>query len=338
MADASRPPRAYRPNSEVDDARSDDIDGQAFHHVPVMVGEVVDLLGSVPAGVILDATVGGAGHSHSILASWDHLTTVGIDRDPAALAAAGRRLQGFKERAVLSRARFDQLGDVLDRLGVDRLAGFLFDLGVSSPQLDWADRGFSYRNDGPLDMRMDPDGPRTAADFVNSATHGEIARALKSYGDERFAGRIATAILKNRPFSSTTTLAETVVDAIPAAARRTGGHPAKRTFQALRIEINDELTVLGPALDAALDRLLPGGRGLVLTYHSGEDRIVKGVFRARTHQEVPPGLPVNPEPTGFVLLRPQAAKPGNAELQANPRSKSARLRGVERTSIETRAA
>lgn len=309
-----------------------------FSHDPVMIGEIVADFASVPAGAVLDATIGGAGHAHAILGTWDHLTVVGIDRDPAALVAARERLHEFGPRAVMARARFDQLGSVLDDLGIDRLSGFLFDLGVSSPQLDWSERGFSFRNDGPLDMRMDPDGPRTAADFVNSASAVEIAKVLSRNADERFASRIAKAIVANRPFRTTAPFAETVVNAIPAAARRTGGHPAKRTFQALRIEINEELSILGPALDAALDRLLPGGRGLVLTYHSGEDRIVKSVFRARTESDVPPGLPISPEPTPFVALRPLARRPSDTETNRNRRAASARLRGVERRNPEGHAA
>ena len=295
-----------------------------------MCDEIVADFAQVPAGAVLDATIGGAGHSHAILGAWGHLTIIGIDRDPAALEAASQRLADHGDRSQLARARFDQLGTVLDDLGVVGLAGFLFDLGVSSPQLDWADRGFSFRNDGPLDMRMDTDAPRSAADLVNEAPQSEIARVLRSNADERFAGRIAAAIVAQRPIHSTAALAEVVVNAIPAAARRKGGHPAKRTFQALRIEINDELTILAPALDEALDRLLPGGRGLVLTYHSGEDKIVKQAFRSRTEEIAPPGIPVDPPPADFVALRPLVRRASSAELEQNPRAASARLRGVER--------
>lgn len=297
-----------------------------------MVEDVVDILGQSPAGVVLDATLGGAGHAVAVLDAWDHLEIVGIDRDPEALAIADERLAPYGDRARTARARFDQLDTVLDDLGVDELAGFLFDLGVSSPQLDWSDRGFSFRNEGPLDMRMDPDGPRSAADFVNEAAEKDIADVLQRNGDERFARRIAKAIVTARPIHTTTELSDVVVAAIPAAARRTGGHPAKRTFQAIRIEINEELSMLGPALDAAIDRLAPGGQGLVLTYHSGEDKIVKRAFRSRTEVDTPPGLPVAPEPTEHIALRPLARKASEAEVARNRRASSARLRGIRRRS------
>ncbi len=295
-----------------------------------MLHEIVALFAGAPEGVLLDCTLGGAGHSVAVLEACPQLSVIGIDRDPDALSAAGARLQVFGSRASTARARFDQLDEVLDERAVETIAGFLFDLGVSSPQLDRADRGFSFRHDGPLDMRMDPDAPRTAADFVNSASHGEIASALKHNADERFAGRIASAIVDKRPFETTTELASVVVDAIPAAARRTGGHPAKRTFQALRIEVNDELDMLTPALEAAIDRLAPGGLGLVLTYHSGEDRIVKRVFRDRSTSDAPVGLPITPAETDFTALRPLAQRPTDAEQETNPRARSARLRGLTR--------
>ncbi len=310
-----------------------------FRHQPVMVVEIVELASDLPAGVFLDATLGGAGHADAVLTSSAQLTVLGIDHDPMALDAARRRLAPFGDRALVRQARFDSLASVCENEGIESLSGFLFDLGVSSPQLDRAERGFSFRNDGPLDMRMDPDGPTTAADIVNTYAHGDLARVLKVYADERFAGRIASAILARRPFTTTTELAAVVVDAIPAAARRTGGHPAKRTFQALRIEVNQELAILRPALEAALDLLAPGGRGLVLTYHSGEDRIVKDVFRRRSTVDIPPGLPVpaTDEPE-FAVLRPLARRPGDDELQSNPRAASARLRSIERTARHDRAA
>lgn len=312
------------------DSSRADTDHRAFEHDPVMLAEIVESLGDAPAGVVLDATLGGAGHASAVLRAWDHLSIVGVDRDPQALAVASERLREFGDRAKPVRARFDHLDAVLDDLGVDELAGFLFDLGVSSPQLDWDDRGFSFRHDGPLDMRMDPDGPRSAADFVNDAPEQEIASALRRNADERFAGRIASAIVAARPIATTTELAEVVVNAIPAAARRKGGHPAKRTFQAIRIEINEELTMLAPAIEAAIRRLAPGGRGLVLTYHSGEDKIVKRVIRDRTEVDGPRDLPVAPEPTDFTALRPLARKASTEEVARNRRASSARLRGIER--------
>ncbi len=303
---------------------------QPFNHRPVMVDEVVSLVAAGPPGDVLDATVGGGGHAEAILQARSDLGIVGLDRDPRALLAAGSRLAPFGDRVRLRRARFDQLAAVLADLGVEDLAGFVFDLGVSSPQLDWPERGFSFRHDGPLDMRMDPDGPRTAADVVNTYPVRELASVLRRYGDERFAPRIAAAIVAARPLHTTARLAEVVVSAIPAAARRTGGHPAKRTFQALRIEVNDELEVLAPALEAALDRLSVGGRGVVLTYHSGEDRIVKDVFRRRSARSGPARLPVEgPEPD-YAVLRPLGRRPQAEEVAANRRAASARLRSIER--------
>ncbi len=329
MADLPRR-HADVPESSSSDHESDSAADRSFDHRPVMLSEIVQAMGAAPSGTVLDATLGGAGHASALLDAWDHLDVVGLDRDPQALAAADERLAPYGSRARAVRARFDQLDTVLDDLEVDELAGFLFDLGVSSPQLDWDDRGFSFRNDGPLDMRMDPDGPRTAADFVNEASEREIASALRRNADERFSSRIAKAIVAARPIETTTQLAEVVVNAIPAAARRRGGHPAKRTFQALRIEINEELTMLLPALDAAIDRLAPGGRGLVLTYHSGEDRIVKRAFRARTEVSAPPGLPVAPTPADYAMIRPLARTASAVETEANRRAASARLRGIER--------
>lgn len=312
--------------------RPDPVD-RAFEHEPVMLAEIVESFSHAPAGVVLDATLGGAGHAVAVLDSWPHLDLVGLDRDPEALAVASERLSPYATRARAVRARFDHLDTVLDELGIDELAGFLFDLGVSSPQLDWDDRGFSFRHDGPLDMRMDPDGPRSAADFVNEASENEISSALRRNADERFAGRIARAIVAARPIVTTTELADVVVGAIPAAARRKGGHPAKRTFQAIRIEINEELTMLAPAVEAAIDRLAPGGRGLVLTYHSGEDKIIKRIIRDRTEIDGPRDLPVAPEPSDFVAVRPLARKATDGEVARNRRASSARLRGIDRRPV-----
>ncbi len=304
---------------------------QEFRHEPVMLHEVTALLASIPAGTFVDATVGGGGHSEQILQQYSHLEVLGIDRDPMALAAATTRLARFGSRFRAHRARFDRLPQVLEAEGIDLASGFLFDLGVSSPQLDLAGRGFSFRQDGPLDMRMDTDAALTAADLVNESDERTLAGMLRRNADERFARRIAAAIVAARPFDSTVALAEVVVSAIPAPARRTGGHPAKRTFQALRIAVNDELDVLVPAIEAALDALAPGGRCLVLTYHSGEDRLVKDVFRRRSTVNIPPGLPVpaTDEPE-FTVLRPLARRPEAAEQERNRRAASARLRGIER--------
>jgi 16S rRNA (cytosine1402-N4)-methyltransferase len=304
-----------------------------FEHRPVMVTEVVDALAPVPAGVLVDATLGGGGHAAALLEAHPQLVLVGLDRDEVALAAAAETLAPFAGRTTLRRARFDQLTTILQELGHADVSAVLFDLGVSSPQLDVADRGFSYRHEGPLDMRQDRRQRRTAADVVNGYPTDELARVLRTYGDERFATRIARAIVAARPLQTTTELAEVVRDAIPAPARRTGGHPAKRTFQAVRIEVNDELSILADSLDQAIDFLAPGGRCAVLAYHSGEDRIVKDRFRhhATGGVEPVPGLPLPPDIEPAVrLVRGVPKTPRAAELAANPRAESARLRVAEK--------
>ncbi|MFW3170685.1 16S rRNA (cytosine(1402)-N(4))-methyltransferase RsmH [Geodermatophilus sp. CPCC 206100] len=309
-------------------------------HVPVLLERVTELLGPAcaPAGAVLvDATLGLAGHALALLHAHPDLRLVGLDRDPEARAEAARRIAaaGCADRATLVPAVFDELPDVLDRLGIAEVQAVLFDLGVSSLQLDRPDRGFSYAADAPLDMRMDPAAPRTAADVVNSYPAAQLARVLRSYGEERFADRIARAIERERasePFTRTGRLAELVRSAIPAATRRTGGHPAKRTFQALRIEVNDELGVLERALPAAIDALAVGGRLAVITFHSLEDRIVKQTLAAGATDRTPPELPVPlPElgPTLRLLTRGGEA-PSDAEVAANPRAASARVRAAER--------
>lgn len=306
-----------------------------FEHRPVMVDEIVAAFATVPAGVVVDATLGGAGHAAALLEAHAHLTLVGLDRDTVALEAATERLARFANRATTRHARFDSLPTVLEDLGHDHVSAVLFDLGVSSPQLDVADRGFSYRQDGPLDMRMDRSQRRTAGDVVNGYPEADLAHVIRTYGDERFATRIARAIVAARPLRSTAQLTEVVRDAIPAPARRTGGHPATRTYQALRIEVNDELTILADSIDQAIDFLAPGGRCAVLAYHSGEDRIVKDRFRHASTGgiTVPPGLPL---PDGVVpsvrLVRGVPKRPSAAEVQANPRAASARLRVAEKVS------
>lgn len=307
-----------------------------FAHTSVLLTEVVDLLAPVGPGTVVDATLGGAGHAAALLDARSDVSVLGLDRDLDALDAARRRLQRHGSRARTVHARFDQLADVVRREvpAEEPVVGVLFDLGVSSPQFDRADRGFSYRHDGPLDMRMDREGGGpTAADLLNTLPHGELARILRTYGEERFAGRIAGRILDARPLDSTLQLAEIVREAIPAATRRTGGHPAKRTFQALRIAVNDELEVLKRGLDAALEVVAPGGRVLVISFHSGEDRIVKQRFRlAETGGcTCPPRLPcVCGARTDFELLTRGGITASRDELDTNPRSASARLRAVER--------
>ncbi len=304
-----------------------------FVHHPVMAAEITAAFAEVPAGVLVDATLGGGGHSELLLASRPECSLIGLDRDPAALAAASARLAPFGDRVTLRHTRFDHLAAVMQALDVSSASGVLFDLGVSSPQFDLPGRGFSYRAAGPLDMRMDPDDQWSAADIVNGWTAPEIARILREHADERFAGRIAAAIVAARPIEDTVILAEVVRSAIPAAARRTGGHPAKRTFQAIRIEVNRELEVLPDALDQAIDVLAPGGRVAVLSYHSGEDRIVKAAFRhaATGGCTCPPGLPCVCGAVRTVrIVRPEHRSASAAERAVNRRAESARLRIVER--------
>ncbi len=307
-----------------------------FVHRPVMVDEVVDLLASVPAGWLVDCTVGGGGHARALLEASDH-PLLGLDQDDDALRAATANLREFGERVRLRKARFDRLADIVASEGLPEVAGVLFDLGVSSPQLDWADRGFSYRQDAPLDMRMDREAALDAAQVVNDYDERQLSDLIERYGDERFARRIAAAIVAARPVATTTELAEIVRQAIPAPARRRGGHPAKRTFQAIRIEVNDELAVLVRALDTAIALLAPGGRCVVLSYHSGEDRLVKDRFRdaATGGCTCPPQLPCvcGAQPT-VRLVRRGARKPGADELSRNPRAESALLRVVEKLPAE----
>jgi 16S rRNA (cytosine1402-N4)-methyltransferase len=307
--------------------------GAGFVHRPVLVDLVVELFAPVPAGVVVDATVGGGGHAEALLDAHPHLSLVGLDQDPEAIDAASDRLHRFGERATLRHGRFDRLAAVLGDLGYDTASGALFDLGVSSPQLDRPERGFSYRSPGPLDMRMDPARPVSAADLVNGAPESELARLLHAYGDERYARRISAAIVAARPITSTDRLADVVRDAVPAPARRQGGHPARRTFQAIRIAVNDELAILPASLDDAIDLLVPGGRCVALAYHSGEDRIVKDRFHhaAAGGWTGPSHLPVPPDVHPTVrLLRRGAWRPPADEIAANPRSEAARLRAVEK--------
>ena len=306
---------------------------RTFTHVSVMRTEVLDALMVAPAGVILDATVGGGGHAEAVLAARPDLTVLGLDRDDAALVAAAERLAPFGDRVVLHRSAFGELSAALDTVGVERISGFLFDLGVSSPQFDHADRGFSYREAGPLDMRMDRRQELTASEVVNEYDEADLARVLRWYADERHARRIARTVVAARPVIDTVQLAELVREAIPAPARRRGGHPAKRTFQAIRIEVNGELDQLAGAIDEAIRRLVPGGRGAVLSYHSGEDRIVKHQFdwAATGGCTCPPRLPCacGAQPT-VSMARRAGRTPGDDEVTANPRAASARLRTVER--------
>jgi 16S rRNA (cytosine1402-N4)-methyltransferase len=307
-------------------------------HVPVLQQRVLALL--APAllredAVVVDATLGLGGHAAALLAAHPNVRLVGIDRDPEALRRSSDRLAAHRSRTTLVHAVYDELPSVLADAGIARVDGVLFDLGVSSLQLDDASRGFSYARDTTLDMRMDPERPLTAADVVNDYPAGRLARVLSEYGEERFARRIADAIVRERarsPLTSSARLAELVREAVPAATRRTGGHPAKRTFQALRIEVNDELGALSRALPAAIAALRVGGRIAVLAYHSLEDRMVKRALASGATTSAPPDLPVVPESAlpQLRLLTRGAEQPTEDEVAANPRAASARLRAAER--------
>jgi 16S rRNA (cytosine1402-N4)-methyltransferase len=284
---------------------------------------------------MVDATLGLGGHAAALLAEHPQLTLVGLDRDPEALAMAGRRLAAHSDRIHLVHAVYDRIADVLAELGLHRVDGVLFDLGVSSLQLDAEERGFSYARDADLDMRMDPTTGPTAAEVLNSYPVPQLARILREYGEERFAGRIAAAVDRRRakaPLRRSSELVELLYEAVPAASRRTGGHPAKRTFQALRIEVNGELDALQTALPAALDSLAIGGRIVVLAYHSLEDRIVKRELAARSSSRTPMDLPVELPGHGpeLRLLTRGAEQAGEDEISENPRAASVRLRAAER--------
>jgi len=314
-------------------------------HIPVLIDRCVELL--TPAltrqnadgegAVLIDATLGAGGHAERFLTELPGLRLIGLDRDPDALWIAGERLAQFGDRVMLVRTRYDGIESVLAETGywTSQVHGILFDLGVSSMQLDRTARGFTYSADAPLDMRMDPDAELTAAEVVNTYDEKTLTRVLREFGEERFAGRIAAQIVRrrmDRPFATTGELVELLYQAIPAPARRTGGHPAKRTFQALRIVVNGELDSLRDALPAALGALAPGGRIVVMAYQSLEDRIVKNQFAAATASRTPPGLPVElpgHEPE-FVALTRGAERAGPAEIAVNPRSASVRLRALEK--------
>jgi len=307
-------------------------------HVPVLLDRVVALL--TPAlehdgAVLVDATLGLGGHTEAVLGRLGLARVVGVDRDPEALSLAGERLAPYGDRFLGVHATYDEIPEVLTGLGMAHADAVLFDLGVSSMQLDVAERGFAYREDAPLDMRMDPTTGPTAADVLNTYTHGELTRVLREYGEEKFASRIAAAVVRERetePFTTSARLVALLYDAIPAPARRTGGHPAKRTFQALRMEVNDELGVLRRAIPAAIDVLAVGGRVVVESYQSLEDRLVKQAFAAVTRVDVPPDLPFVPadrEPALRLVTR-GAERADADEIAHNPRAASVRLRALER--------
>src|SRR5690242_9155156 len=308
-------------------------------HVPVLLDRVVALVAPAlaePGSVLVDATLGLGGHSEAVLTRCPQARVVGIDRDVHALELARKRLEPFAERITLVHAVYDEIPEVLAGHGIGPVQGILFDLGVSSMQLDVRERGFAYAEDAPLDMRMNDTAGMTAAEVLNTYTAEDLARVLRTYGEEKFARQIARAVVREReaePFSSSARLVELLYDVIPAPARRTGGHPAKRTFQALRIEVNDELGVLRRAIPAALDSIDVGGRVVVMSYHSLEDRMVKQAFVDRTRSKAPVDLPVVPEEhqPELRLITRGSEKATAAEIAENPRAASVRLRAVERT-------
>ncbi|MBA3743145.1 16S rRNA (cytosine(1402)-N(4))-methyltransferase RsmH [Sporichthya sp.] len=309
----------------------------ADRHVPVLVDRVLALLAPAldePGAVVVDATVGLGGHSEAMLTRFGGLRLVGLDRDPAALELSAARLAPFGERVTLVHAVYDELPEVLGRLGLRNVQGALFDLGVSSMQLDDAGRGFAYSQDAALDMRMDPTMGVTAAEVLNTYAAADLARILRAYGEEKFARRIADAVVRERtrePFTTSARLVELIRAAIPAPARRTGGNPAKRTFQALRIEVNGELAALEGAMPAAIDALAVRGRVVVLTYQSLEDRIVKRALAAGALSTGPMDLPVElPDHAPVLRLLAKGDTPREAEIAVNSRAGSARVRAAEK--------
>ncbi len=310
-------------------------------HVPVMPDRVLALLApaiQVPGAVLVDATLGLGGHAEAALERFPELRLIGIDRDTSALELTRARLAPFGSRATLVHAVYDELHEVLGSLGFTTVQGILFDLGVSSMQLDETQRGFAYSVDAPLDMRMDQSSGLTAADVLNTYETGALVRVLRDYGEEKFATRIASRIVRERkvaPFTTSGRLVELIRDSIPAATRRTGGNPAKRTFQALRIEVNAELAVLERAIPAALDSIAVGGRIVVMAYQSLEDRIVKRALAEGARVRAPHGLPVVPDSMKpwLRLITRGAEQPTAGELAENPRSASVRVRAAERLAV-----
>lgn len=323
----------------------------SYGHTPVAASRIAELLrpaiiaaektGATP--VVVDGTLGAGGHSHYLLKAFPTLAVLGLDRDATALETASRRLAGYGNRFAAVHCRFDELGEVIDRAesqpariaSNEGVAGALFDFGVSSMQLDQDERGFAYSRNAPLDMRMDQTMALTAADVVNTYSHGDLARVLSRYGEERFAGKIASAICRERerePFADSARLVKLLYDTIPAATRTTGGHPAKRTFQALRIEVNGELSSIEAVIPAITGRLRPAGRAVFMSYQSLEDKIVKAALAELVRDKTPPGLPVAlpgaaPE---FRLATRGAEKATAEEIDDNPRAAPVRIRAIER--------
>ena len=317
----------------------------AQRHVPVLRDRIVELLSpalGAPGAVCVDATLGMGGHAEVLLQACPAARVIGLDRDEDALALAGERLARFGDRFLGVHATYDEIAEVVAEESEGAVHGILFDLGVSSLQLDEVDRGFAYRHDAPLDMRMDQSVGATAADVLNTYEAPELVRILRTYGEERFAGRIASAVVRERqrePFTTSARLVDLLRDVIPAASQRSGGHPAKRTFQALRIEVNDELAIWQRAVTAAIGVLAPSGRIAVLSYHSLEDRITKQALVAGARSRTPHGMPVErPEDAAYLRLLTRGAEvPDEDEQHTNPRSASARLRAAERIPTTTGA-
>ena len=309
----------------------------AFEHKSVLLYETVDSLNIRPDGIYVDGTLGGGGHAYEVCRRLgEHGRLIGIDQDADAIAAATKRLEPFADKVTVVRSNYENIASVLHELGIEKVDGIYLDLGVSSYQLDTASRGFTYREDAPLDMRMDQRNTQTAADIVNTYSEMELYRIIRDYGEDRFAKNIAKHIVRQRqekPYETTGELIETIKAAIPAKIRATGGHPAKRTFQAIRIELNRELDVLNCSIDTMIDLLNPGGRLSIITFHSLEDRIVKKRFRDNENPCIcPPEFPVcmcGRKSKGTVITR-KPIVPGEEELEYNKRSKSSKLRVFER--------
>ena len=306
-----------------------------FHHISVLLNECIDNLNIRPDGIYVDGTMGGGGHSLEIAKRLTTGRLICIDQDPNAHEAAGKRLAEYKDRITFVRDNFGNIKSILDSLGIEKIDGMLLDIGVSSHQLDEAERGFSYQQDAPLDMRMNPDRPFSAYDVVNGYDEDELDRVIFTYGEERWARRIAQFIVKEReakPIETTGELVDIIKKAVPKGARKDGPHPAKRTFQAIRIEVNGELEVLQRAIDDVAARLAVGGRLCIITFHSLEDRIVKEAFRKQENPCIcPPQFPVcvcGKKPLGRVITR-KPILPSKEELEGNPRSRSAKLRVLE---------
>ena len=309
----------------------------AFEHKSVLLMETIDSLAIRPDGVYVDGTLGGGGHALEVCRRLGEKgRLIGIDQDADAIRAATERLLPFQENVTIVRNNYENIAEVLAELGIGKVDGIYLDLGVSSYQLDTAERGFTYREDAPLDMRMDQRNSQTAADIVNTYSESDLYRIIRDYGEDRFAKNIAKHIVRNRqdkPFETTGELIETIKAAIPAKIRATGGHPAKRTFQAIRIELNHELDVLNRSIDTMIDLLNPGGRLSIITFHSLEDRIVKSRFRTNENPCIcPPGFPVcmcGKKSKGVVVTR-KPIVPTEDEIENNKRAKSSKLRVFER--------